>query len=237
MPQENEITNKVRQATLSIQEHEEELDLDVFGLATHDIILGLPQLREHNPRIDWKSKVFTFKCCGTRSATASQPTHQQSTIVDKSNIAKQCNNAETRAYSKGSSQSRKLNSADTKTRPTDHQARGKEKSATPDIPEQYREYEHLFQEVVDDQALPKHQPWDHRIRLQEGKQPTFGPIYQLSEKEVEVLQEYLNKALAKGYIRLLESLARYLIMFVPKKDGTERLCVDYRQLNNITIKN
>ena len=58
MPNESEITHEVRQVTLSIQEHVEEIDLDVIGLATHDIILGLPWLRKHNPRIDWKSKVF-----------------------------------------------------------------------------------------------------------------------------------------------------------------------------------
>ena len=137
------ITHKVRQVTLSIQEHKEKIDLDVFGLATHDIILGLPWLREHNPRIDWKSKVFQFECCGT-DATASQPTHQQSLMVDKSNIAKQCNIAEKKANSTGSSQSRKPNLADTETRPTDHEARVQENSATPEIPEQYRKYEHLF---------------------------------------------------------------------------------------------
>ena len=74
MPNEERITHEVRQVTLSIQEHEEKIDLDVFGLATHDIILGLLWLQEHNPRIDWKSKVFQFECCGT-DATASQPTH------------------------------------------------------------------------------------------------------------------------------------------------------------------
>jgi hypothetical protein len=52
MPGGNQITHEVTGVTLSIQDHQEKLDLDVFGLATHDIILGLPWLREHNPRID-----------------------------------------------------------------------------------------------------------------------------------------------------------------------------------------
>jgi hypothetical protein len=52
MPGEAKITHEVTRVTLSIQNHQEEIDLDVFGLATHDIILGLPWLREHNPRID-----------------------------------------------------------------------------------------------------------------------------------------------------------------------------------------
>jgi hypothetical protein len=43
--------------------------------------------------------------------------------------------------------------------------------------------------------------------------------------------------LAKGFIRKSKSLAGYLILFVAKKDGTLRLCVDYRKLNAITKKN
>ena len=170
-------------------------------------------------------------------APASQPTHRQSSMVDESNIAMQCNNAEKRAYSKGSSQDRKPHSADTETRPTDHEARGRENSATLEFPEPYKKYEHLFQEVVDETALPEHKPWDHEIVLQEGKTPTFGPIYQLSERELKVLREYIDKSLAKGYIRPSKSLAGYPTMFVPKKDGTDRLCVDYRRLNDITVKN
>ena len=41
----------------------------------------------------------------------------------------------------------------------------------------------------------------------------------------------------KGYIRPSTSLAGYPILFVPKKNSTLRICVDYRQLNGITIKN
>ena len=85
--------------------------------------------------------------------------------------------------------------------------------------------------------LPKHQPWDHEIKLQPGTEPGFGPIYQLSEKELQVLREYLEENLKKGFIRESQSPAGYLILFAPKKDGSLRLCVDYRKLNNITIKN
>ena len=42
MPGETEITHEVTGVTLDIHGHQEKLDLDVFGLATHDIILGLP---------------------------------------------------------------------------------------------------------------------------------------------------------------------------------------------------
>jgi hypothetical protein len=52
MPKESEVTHEVLSVTLRIQNHEEQLDLDALGMATHDVILGLPWLRKHNPRID-----------------------------------------------------------------------------------------------------------------------------------------------------------------------------------------
>ena len=47
----------------------------------------------------------------------------------------------------------------------------------------------------------------------------------------------MNENLKKKFIRKLQSSTSYSILFVLKKDGTLRLCVDYRKLNEITIKN
>jgi transposase InsO family protein len=235
MPGETTITHEVTKVTLRIQDHQEELDLDVFGLATHDIILGLPWLREHNPRIDWKSKTFSFECCGL-DATTSQPTHQQDQMVDErktnNNLAKG-----KRTSHKNGLKSRGFDSTDTGRAPPDHEVRVTEKRVTPDIPKEYKEFQHLFAEVVDGEALPKHQSWDHEIVLEEGKTPPFGPIYPLSEMELQILREKLDKDLKKGYIRPSSSPAGFPILFVPKKNGPPRMCVDYRKLNNITIKN
>jgi hypothetical protein len=63
------------------------------------------------------------------------------------------------------------------------------------------------------------------------------PIYSLSEKELEALRKYIEENLAKGYIKPSKLPARYPILFIPKKDGKLRLCVDYRRLNEITVKN
>jgi len=101
----------------------------------------------------------------------------------------------------------------------------------------YNSWEHLFQEEETAKALPKHQSWDHEIKLESSKKPTFEPIYALLEKELSILRKYLAKNEKKGFIRKFQSRAGYSILFTPKKDEELRLCVDYRKLNDITIKN
>ena len=110
-------------------------------------------------------------------------------------------------------------------------------SDKPSIPPEYQRWVHLFREGAPENALPKHQLWDHEIPLIKGKTPTFGPIYQILEFELKTLDEYLKINLAKGFIRPSSSSAGYPVLFVPKKNGKLRLYVDYRKLNEITIKN
>ena len=78
---------------------------------------------------------------------------------------------------------------------------------------------------------------EHAIELEEGKQPSFGPIYNLGPVELETLKIYIETNLANGFIRLFKSPAEAPIRFDRKSDGNLHLCVDYWGLNNITIKN
>ena len=77
----------------------------------------------------------------------------------------------------------------------------------------------------------------HAIELQEGQQPPYGPIYSLGPVELETLKTYIETNLANGFIRPSKSPTGAPILFVGKPDGSLRLCVDYRGLNNLTIKN
>ena len=75
------------------------------------------------------------------------------------------------------------------------------------------------------------------IKLLPGKEPLYRLIYPLLQTKLAALHDFLEENLAKGFIRESKSPAGTPILFVPKKDGSLRLCVDYRGLNTITIKN
>ena len=101
---------------------------------------------------------------------------------------------------------------------------------------EYKEYEFLFQESPRIEALLRHQLQDYEIPIELGKSLSFRLIYQLLEKELAILKEYININLKKGFIRLSISPAASLLLFVLKKNRKLQPCVDYKQLNSITIK-
>ena len=77
----------------------------------------------------------------------------------------------------------------------------------------------------------------HTIKLEEGKQPLFGPIYSLELVELEILKIYIKTNLANGFIRPFKSSVEALILFNRKLDRNLHLCIDYSSFNNLTIKN
>ena len=102
---------------------------------------------------------------------------------------------------------------------------------------EYSDYNNVFS-AENATELPENTGMnEHTIKLEEGKQLSFGPIYSLRPVELETLKTYIETNLANGFIRPSKSPAGAPILFDRKPDGSLRLCVDYRGLNNITIKN
>jgi len=71
--------------------------------------------------------------------------------------------------------------------------------------------------------------------------PTTTPIakrpYRMGVNELEELKKQIKELQDKGFIRPSSSPWRAPVIFVDKKDGSQRMCVDYRSLNEVTIKN
>ncbi len=86
-------------------------------------------------------------------------------------------------------------------------------------------------------SLPPHRPYDCAIDLLPGTSPPKGRLYSLSGPEREAMDRYIRESLQTGLIRHSSSPAGAGFFFVQKKDGSLRPCIDYRGLNDITVKN
>ena len=106
-----------------------------------------------------------------------------------------------------------------------------------EIPAEYSDFSDVFSS--DSAAeLPEYTGINnHPINLLDDKQPPYGPIYSLEPVELETLKTYIKANLASSFIRSFKSPAGAPILFVRKKNSSLRLCVNYRGLNNLMIKN
>jgi hypothetical protein len=93
----------------------------------------------------------------------------------------------------------------------------------------------MLEELPED--LPVRRRVDHAIEVMLGVAPPAKAPYRMSHEELKKLKVQLEELLAKGYIKPSKSPYGAPVLFVHKKDGTLRMCVDYRTLNKATGKN
>ncbi|XP_073219602.1 uncharacterized protein [Cicer arietinum] len=86
-------------------------------------------------------------------------------------------------------------------------------------------------------GLPPDREIEFSIDLVPNTHPISIPPYRMAPAELKELREHLQDLLDKGFIRPSSSPWGAPVLFVKKKDGSMRLCVDYRQLNKIIVKN
>ncbi|QRW18735.1 Retrotransposable element Tf2 protein [Rhizoctonia solani] len=105
-----------------------------------------------------------------------------------------------------------------------------------DLPGQYHEFAKVFGEE-EFKVLPPHREYDIAIDLLPDAKLSPGPIYGMTDAESKALKQHIDEELATGKIRPSTSSAGAPVMFVKKADGSLRLVVDYRKLNDVTHKN
>ena len=100
------------------------------------------------------------------------------------------------------------------------------------VPSKYTDFVDVFLSKLATE-LPEYNINDHVIEFVDDWQPLYDTIYSLKPVELEILKSYLKNNLANG----LSPLLVHLFLLDKKLDGSLRLCIDYRALNNLTIKN
>jgi hypothetical protein len=86
-------------------------------------------------------------------------------------------------------------------------------------------------------GMPPERRVEFSIELITGTASISKRAYRVSGPELVELRKQIDELLEKGYIRPCTLPRAALVLFVEKKDGTKRMCMDYRSLNEVTIKN
>src|SRR6185312_13690730 len=146
------------------------------------------------------------------------------TFVSRQQLARTSNDAELFA----------IYAADTEAPNTQYE--NAESNSNPEEQAVYTEFADVFPDELPNK-LPPSRTIDHAIELIPGAEPPSKSTYKLSYVEMNELKKQLTDLLSKGFIKPSTSPYGAPVLFVHKKDGTLRLCVDYRALNKVTIKN
>jgi hypothetical protein len=110
----------------------------------------------------------------------------------------------------------------------------------PELKSKLPEYLHDFIKAFLSQnarKLASRRPWDHKIELQPGKDPSYQKTRPISSEELKCVRKWLDENLEKGFIRELKARCAAPLLFAAKPGGGMRICQNYKGLNNITIKN
>ena len=86
-------------------------------------------------------------------------------------------------------------------------------------------------------VLPPRRAIDHQIELIPGAKPPAKSPYRMSPPELAELKKQIEELLESGFIRPSKAPYGAPVLFQKKHDGSLRLCVDYRALNKVTVKN
>jgi hypothetical protein len=97
------------------------------------------------------------------------------------------------------------------------------------------EYPDVFPDELP--GMPPDRDIEFSIKLLPGTAPIYKIPYGMNVKDLAELKKQIEELLSKGYIRSSSSPWGSPILLVDKKDGSRKMCIDYRSFNDVTIKN
>ncbi len=206
-------------AFIAIGEYEDEEAFHLTRLEGYDAILGKTWLERLNPRVDWKRHQLVFNHHGREIVLVAPGSAQRRDIRLAS--ARQI--------------SKMLEDDDVEATLLVLREATLEGESVIDLGPELARYKAVFEPLP--AGLPPERAIEHAIDLVPGNSPPCRGIYRMPEAELHELRKQLIELEEAGFIRPSVSPFGAPILFVKKKDGSMRMCVDYRMLNKITVKN
>ena len=200
---------------LNVGGYEVVIDLVLLHMTVFDVIVGMDWLAPHHAVLDCFSKKVTFQIgCGSRvSFYADRGGGPTQPLIEMENKWLGKNGGQHFLF----------------TMPGEIK-----KMVTMDCIPQVCDFVDVFPDELP--GLPPHREMDFSINLYPGTDPiSIAPV--LALVELKELNLQLQELQGKGFIRSSASPWGAPVLFVKKKDGTLRLCVDYQKLNRVTVKN
>ena len=103
------------------------------------------------------------------------------------------------------------------------------------VPKEYHDFANVFSKSKAS-ILADHWPYNLKITLEDGASPSLGPIYSLSQEELLALHKFIDENTATRFIRPSRSPHGAPVLFIRKKDGSLRLCCNFRGINQVSKK-
>ncbi|GJY91917.1 putative reverse transcriptase domain-containing protein [Tanacetum coccineum] len=213
----------IRGCTLNFLDHPFNIDLMPVELGSFDVIIGMDWLRrchavivcdEKLVQVPYGNETLTF--CGNESSNERE---SRLAVISYSKaqeyMAKGC----------------QVFLAQISAKKEEDKSEGKQIKDVPIV----RDFPEVFPEDLP--GLPPARPVEFQIDLIPGAAPVARAPYRLAPSEMKELSEQLQELSDKGFIRPSSSPWGAPVLFVKKKDGSFRMCIDYRELNKLTVKN
>lgn len=238
------------QIPVSIQAYQATLDLDVAPLQHYDIILGKSWLAQVNPHVDWRRNEIQFQQEGQLihikppSPSSLLPTGERK----KKKVAFTDPESPTPSsvhLISATQMKEEVRRADVKQdlvfvctiqeNPAEPQPQP-QSALSPELRKILDEFQDVFPSELP-KGLPPARTVDHHIDLIPGAEPPSRTPYRLSFAEMKELKTQLQDLVDREFIRPSKSPYGAPVLFIKKKEGTLRMCMDYRALNKLTVKN
>jgi hypothetical protein len=204
---------EVKGVEISIGKYRGKVDMVVADIATEEIILGMPWLRQVNPRIDWTTLSAEFSNYENIPAIPAALFSIQLFIDEDDEMDNGV---------AGLTSDPKLN-----------------KKFGSDVPVWLSSVVEEFADVLSttELSLPPNRECDHMIELIPGTKPIKRAPYTLAAPQLDALKKILDDLLETGLLRKSKSPWGFPIHLVKKKNGEYRMVIDLRALNEVTVKN